>query len=459
MGNKNKQEGFLTLEVVISIGLVAMFLSGALALSFSNQSLVIDTVNNHIGLQKAQGGFGEAQAQGFDFAGNTPVVENGFTQEGGFIWLSDYAKQIFSRSSYFSLSRAQAVEIDGLVMDKTDVPGRDTCDLYLKGDWSHPKTRGSVSGPGGVLGKDVDVLNGVAYVAADGNSSAPDFFAVDVSSPDAPYILAQLNTGPGLRQLHAAGAYVFAANAGVDQLHIINISNPAAPAVSKKIKMSSYVAAADGKGRSVYYSGYKVFVGLEKNSGPEFFVFDVSSPLSPLYLGSFEAGSVVSSIYVYGNLAYITTGDEKRLKILDISNPSAIFEAAAFVPNAGNTVQAGESLAVLGDNIFLGRAAGLPSAGIAELYALDKNNLSAALAPVDLNSSINGMFYRVGLLFLAVKPSGANKAFEVFSFENGALNRIGQVDLIADATGLDCEGSNMFSSLDSNVILEVITPQ
>ena len=459
MENKNKQKGILTLEIVFCIGLTAMFLSGALALFFSNQYLIIDTENNHKGLRMSKTGFEEARVQGFGFAGAVPVNQEGFIQEGGYVWLSDYVKQIYSRTRYFTMNRALAVELDGLAVDKENALGRDTCALSFSGDWAHPQVRSSISGGGGSVGRDVDVLGSTAYVAADGDGAAADFFAVNVNSPDAPVILSSLNTGPGLRQIHVAGEYVYAANTGVEQLEIVKIADPSAPVVSKKIKMASYVSAVDAGARSIFYFNKKIFLGLEKNSGPEFFVFDVSSPESPLYLGSFETDSVVTSIYVYGSQAYLATGGEKRLRILDISDPGHILENQSFIPNLGSGVQSGESLAVLGDRIFLGRAAGLPSAGIKELYALTSADLSLPTFEVDLNSSVDGMFYRDGLLFLAVKPSGANKAFEVFSFENQVLTRIGQVDLIADAVGLDCEGQNMFISLDSNAILEIVSAQ
>jgi hypothetical protein len=456
--NQNKdQKGFLTLEIVMCLALASLFFFGTAALVLSNQDMQVDSQNDAYALKISQAGMETAMVAGFNFAPPPDAVDGNFTEHLQTNWLTGYAKEITSRVSFVSSGRPRQTELNSLVTDSANALGRDTCALGFSGSWQNPKLRGAVSNPQGSPSTDVDVNNNRAYVAVNGDGNLDDFFVVDVSNLDHPVILNSITTGPGLNAVQIAGDYAFAANSSVKgQLEIIKISDPAHPVLVQHAEFAD--AAAEGVGTSIYYYNGRVYVGTAKNDGPEFYIYDVSNPLAPQFLGEFEIGSQVNKIYVYGTYAYLATGDINRLRILDVSNPGAIKEVGDF-SDVGGTAQSGESVAVLGGQTVFGRAGGLPGAHIPELYLLDVNHPSAIgkLDAADINMSVNDIFLRGGLAFLATNKSGAQ--FEVYNYSSGRLNFLASAALPSDAVGLDCDGENFFVAQNGSQILQIISAQ
>jgi hypothetical protein len=451
------QEGFLTLEIILCLSLVSIFIFGVFSLTFSNQDMAVDTENNAKALGLASKGLEGALAQGFSFIPPADTVSGGFTEHLQTDWLSDYAKEISSRVNFVSSRKPLKVELDSLATDWQNSLGKDTCALEFSGNWKNPVLRGAISVGANNPATDVDVLDSRVYVSTNGSTqSMDDLFIVNAGDLDHPSVIKSLNTGPGLNSLQVAGDYIFAANSSINgQLQIIKISNPNNPTVMLNLKLAD--AASGGIGSTIYYSSGKVYIGTPKNAGPEFYVYNVQNPLAPYFLGEFEIGSGVNKIYVYGSYAYLATGDINRFRILDISNPGAIKEVGDF-SDVGGTAQSGESLAVLGGLAVFGRAGGLPGDHIPELYLLDAsqpNNIQK-LNSADINMSINDIFLRNGLAFLATNKIGGE--FQIYNFANNQLNYLSSAALPNDASALDCEGENFFLAMSSNPILQIISP-
>jgi LVIVD repeat len=452
----SNQEGFLTLEIVLSLALASVFIFGICALDFSNQNMAEDGQNSASALQLANGGMEQALAAGFDFTPPPDQVSGSFTLHLQTDWLSDYAKKITSSVSFVSSGRPLKTEINSLVADWQNSLGRDTCALKFSGNWKNPVLRSAISTGTNNLATDVDAQNGKVYVSTNGSSaSMPDFFVIDATDPDRPFVVKSINTGPGLNALHIAGSYAFAANSSINgQLQIIKISDPNNPTVMLNVKFAD--AATGGVGSSIFYSNGKVYVGTPKNDGPEFYVYNVQNPLAPYFLGEFEVGSGVNKIYVYGNYAYVATGDVNRLRILDISNPGSIKEVGDF-SDVGGTAQSGESIAMLGGQAVFGRAGGLPGAHIPELYLLDVNNPAVIknLNSADVNMSINDIFLRGGLAFMATNKSDGE--FQVYNYSNNQLSVFSSAVLPATAVALDCDGENFYVALSGDPGLQIIS--
>jgi hypothetical protein len=316
--------------------------------------------------------------------------------------------------------------------------------------------RGVIANPQGKPATGVDINNKIAYVTVNGDGNLDDFFVVDVRDLDHPVILNSITTGPGLNAVHVAGDYAFVANSSVKgQLEIIKISDPAHPVLIQQAKFEH--AKDGGVGSSIFYYQGTVYLGTAKNDGPEFYVYDVRNPLAPVFKGEFEIGSGVNKIYVYGNYAYLATGDVNRFRILDISNPGSIKEVGDF-SGVGGTAQSGESVAMLGGRAVLGRAAGLPGDHIPELYLLDVSQPAGIqnLNSADINTSVNDIFLRGGLAFLATSKPGGE--FQVYNYANNQLAPFASAGLPAPPSALDCEGENFFLALSGNPILQIISP-
>ena len=453
-----REGGFLTLEIILCLALISVFVFGIFALAFSNQYIALDSDNSAYALQLARANMAGALAGGFSFTPPADVADGGFTEHLQTDWLSDYAKEITSTVSFVSSGRPLNVELNSLVADTQSGLGRDTCAFGFSGNWHNPVLRGMVDVGSGNPATDVDAMSGKVYVTTNGSTaSMPDLFIIDSNDLGHPSIIKSLNTGPGLNALQVAGDYAFAANSSINgQLQIIKITDPNNPTVMLNVKFAD--AASGGVGSSIFYSNGKVYIGTPKNDGPEFYVYNVQNPLAPIFLGEFEVGSGVNKIYVYGNYAYVATGDINRLRILNISNPAHITEDGDF-SDVGGTAQSGESVAMLGGTAVFGRAGGLPSAGIPELYLLDVTNpLSIAKsAAADVNMSVNDIFLRGGLAFLATNKSGGQ--FEVYNYAGGQLNFLSSAALPSDAVALDCDGQNFFVAQNGSQILQIISAQ
>jgi hypothetical protein len=454
--NKN-QKGFLTLEIVLCLALASLFFFGTAALVFSNQQMQAGAQNDAKALELAQTGMEEAMAAGFSFTAPADVVDGDFTEHLETAWLADYAKEITSRASYVSFGRPGKTEITSLVADRQAGMGRDTCALGFSGDWQNPVMRGTISVGANNPATDVDAMAGKVYVTTNGSAAGlEDFFVIDAGDLDHPAKLKGINTGPGLNAVQIAGDYAFAANSSINgQLQIIKISDPADPAVMLNVKFTD--AAGGGVGSSIFYYKDRVYIGTAKNDGPEFYVYDVQNPLAPQFKGEFEIGSGVNKIYVFGDYAYVATGDLNRLRILNISNPGQIAEVGDF-SDVGGTAQSGESLAILGGKAVFGRAGGLPGAHIPELYWLDVSQPGSIqnLNSADVNMSVNDIFLRGGLAFLATNKTGGE--LQIYNLANDQLSYFASATLPGVATGIDCEGENFFLSLDGDPALQIISP-
>jgi hypothetical protein len=451
------QNGFLTLEIVLCLALISIFVFGIFALAFSNQDIVEDSENSANALQLANVGMEGALAGGFNFVSPPDQTNAGFIEHLQTDWLADYAKKVTSRVSFVSSGRPLKVELNSLVTDWQNGLGKDTCALGFSGDWKNPVLRGALSTGAGNPATDVDALGGEVYVATNGSAqSMDDFFVVDAADLDHPSIIKSINTGPGLNSFQAAGDYVFAANSSINgQLQIIKISSSNSPTVMLNVKFSD--AGSGGVGSSIFFTGGKVYIGTQKNAGPEFYVYNVQNPLAPQWLGEFEIGSGVNKIYVYGNYAYLATGDVNRFRILDISNPANIKEVGDF-GGVGGTAQSGQSVAMLGGQAVLGRAGGLPGDHIPELYLLDVNNPQNIqnLNSADINMSVNDIFLRAGLAFFATNKTGGQ--FQIYSLANNQLTFFSSAALPAAAAALDCEGENFFMALSGDPSLQIVSP-
>lgn len=455
-------KGFSTLEILISLAIFASAMSASLMLLWYERVLALEAEMSQRALLKAQSHLEQAKgdlAQDFFTSVTHTVSEQPFNITVSEELLSPIVKKVTAEASWaLQLPGNNKLSLDARILDTSGVLGADTCTTEFSGNWQYPTLRGAVSLAQNNPATAVDASNGKAYLATNASSQSwDDFFVFDSNNLDAPIILKSINTGPGLNGLHVAGDYVFAANSSINgQLQILDIHNPANPVSMLNVKLPGSVDP--GVGQSVFYYKDRVYIGTPKNAGPEFYVYDVSNPLAPVFKGSFEIGSVVNKIYVYGNYAYLATGDVNHFRILDISNPGHILEVGDF-SGAGGTAQSGESVSVLGKKAILGRAGGLPNAHIPELYLLNIEhpenieNLNSA----DVNMSINGIFMRNGLAFLATNKTGGE--FQVFSLANDQLSPVASAALPAPAVGIDCEGENIFLALGGSTILQIVSPQ
>lgn len=105
---------------------------------------------------------------------------------------------------------------------------------------------------------------------------------------------------------------------------------------------------------AIYISGtYAYLVTNNNNSHHDFFIYDITTPTSPTYLGSLDLGADVEDVVVSGNYAYVATSDNSgEMKVIDITTKTSPTILATF--NAPGS-QDGLSIALSGTTLFFGR--------------------------------------------------------------------------------------------------------
>ena len=159
---------------------------------------------------------------------------------------------------------------------------------------------------------DVYVKEDIAYIANWDNG----LVILDVSNPSEPFELGRFNESGGSEiYVRSNLAYLV----GDHKLKIIDIANPSSPN-----KISEFDAS--GSYISGMYADFPIFY-LDGGDG-DFWIYNLSNPLSPSQLGHINLGDSIYNIYVSNNIAYISY--RNGLKTIDVSNSSNPTELGQF---------------------------------------------------------------------------------------------------------------------------------
>ncbi|MEW6517145.1 MAG: FG-GAP-like repeat-containing protein [candidate division FCPU426 bacterium] len=200
--------------------------------------------------------------------------------------------------------------------------------------------------------RDAAVSGDYAYVV-----SRTSMSVVNVSNPTSPYqagycdLLGDLGYGPSAHSITLSGNYAYVA-AGFTGLQVIDISNPASPAV-----VGRYGSGTEGTSAyvDVAVSGNYAYVAAEMAG---MYVIDISNPLSPSEVGHFENpfsfhSEGAQGVAANGNHAYLVDYWE-GLRVIDVSNPTAPTQTGICTIVAGST-----HVVVREDFAFVAARAGL----------------------------------------------------------------------------------------------------
>lgn len=319
--------------------------------------------------------------------------------------------------------------------------GRSSCNSHLSFDEDAIEYYPEVIDIGaGNASTDIEVRNGIVYLAADSTSaSAKDFIIIDTRDPSHAHMLSSLNTGPGLSALEVAGPYVFAAQASsVNQLQIIDIQERSAPSLISQIKLPLPTPTTTAPfATSIFYSQGFIYLGTSKWSGPEFAIIDVSNVQNPLVVGTYETGTLISDIYVRDNRAYLASADEKQMRALDVSDKSQPVLAGSFSPSGWQT-QEGKTIDHFEGQLGLGRTVGGFNVQVNhEAFVLD-NDMN--YVSKDIPGGVYGILMRPPYIFLATHSPGRELQVWTFGFDR----LIYETPLGISPEKMSCDGSTLY---------------
>ncbi len=139
---------------------------------------------------------------------------------------------------------------------------------------------------------------------------------IDISSKEHPVKIGNYDTWASERaavySVYVKGNYAYLAFS--DGLMILDISNPASPALTGKYDLSVNYNAT-----GVYLEGNYAYI---TSGGAGLYVIDVSNPASPVPIGNYDT-YWASGVYVKDNYAYITDHQD-GLMIIDVSDPASL---------------------------------------------------------------------------------------------------------------------------------------
>lgn len=307
----------------------------------------------------------------------------------------------------------------------------------LTGDWHNPTFIGNLLDFGqGFRGIAEDIAGGFLYIAGYGSvSTANELVVIDISNPLLPVFRGAINTGTGINKVAVdpVRKIAFAANANkTNQLQIINVSNPDSLKLTKQFGISGN----GNTGRSIDLIGNTVYLGTEGPAPAEFYVIDVTNPLSPVVKGSASVGNDVNDVYAYGNYAYIASDvDNREIGIIDVSVPTnPVVRAWINLPGANNV----EDLFFDPETnrLYAGRQTD-PTTDTPEMVIIDVTNPSSPqlVGQLEYDVSIDSIYAEGNLMIITALGDLEFKTYNVANLP--AITYYGGIDFGTEDTPTD----------------------
>ncbi len=467
---KNKK-GQSVLEILIAVGIAIISISAGSMLFFGNQTTFLDQRNYLTGSGLASECIEASKeiynrdwneltpgSHGLSYSSTTKSWTYSTTSPSDIVG-------IFTRSGIISTTSASNIKdlkctvswiIDPDRPQKIDMYYKFSNSLGLYGDWSNPKTLGTIDLGAGNQGTDLKVRNKIVYVTTKAStSSKKDFHVVDATNGSSPVVLGSINTGIGLNSLDIYGNYAYlATDSDARQFQIIDITTNNNPLLVS----SSSVPSNGARGSSVAYRNGYAFVGTKSSSGgKEFTVFNTSNPSLPTVVGSYEVGGDVNKIFLYNNYAYLLTSlGNAQILVLDVSNPAT----PTFVTqNDVYGTTAGDSIDIVGNLIYYGSYHEYDPAGY-EFNIFDQINFPTmtSTGTKDTASDINDVYVKDYIAFMATDDS--NQEFRAYDISNPKnITLISTLNFPQVAVAIDYENNLVYVAVRSNDTLRIVTSQ
>ncbi len=451
----NLNTGFSTLEIMMALFIMVIVLAGAASANFAAEYWVITSETSNEALYKAKTTLENYRAiarEDFYRATTSPFTrdEDASCAGGGLCYFIQSAASDLSSCSKYVEARVDW-QVDryptttvALFTNLTNVPeavavGGDCLLSAPAGDWTGIAASSTVDALSGNQ-TGLDALNGNAYITMD---QSPWLLVKSAGSPsfsgcsgcNGPY-----NGLDAARDPSTGRTYAYVAATTTSQFQIVDVTDTTNPSLIASRPLAGVTPGANSQGWKIAYYGQKAYIATRYiiGSTPEFHVFDVGNPYSPVELGAKDIDTSPYDIVVRDQMfggslrrfAYLaTTHDGREVMILDVTDPALI--PAPIVLDLPDTPCSlankpdATALFLLGNTLWVGREHSASCSALPDLYAVDVSN---PLAPA-IVSQIS-----VGSTILGLRVSGGKAYIETSSWAN------------APGTGLlDIDGDSMYA--------------
>lgn len=442
------QKGFSTLELMIALALMSIALVGAVGANFAAQywSLTSQTANE--GLYKAKTKLEDLRAltkEDFYQVASTPFTRSVDATDpsdaaciaGGMCYfiqttitdLSSCSKYV--QAEVFWKVQSYPTTTTSLFTNLTNSPeavnvGGDCILNQPAGTWSNtPQVVGSLTFSPGKQFTGIDAMHQKIYVTT---HVSPSFviYAVPTAVGQNPVVdgtlditvngtVKKLNALDAEEDLATGRTYIFVAvNATTSQLAVIDATDwnhPSLVAQRNLVGVDPYGSFPQGW-RAVIYGG-RLYMTTRETTGPEFHVFDISTPTLPTEIGSgFELNRTVNALVVRDQkvggsthrFVYLAAdSDVKEVSVLDVTGDTVSEIASVDLPGASD----GMSVFLLGNTLYMGRVSNTSGP---DLYAFDITTPSAIAsnitAQAEVGASVSSLFASGAYVFAGTSKSG-----------------------------------------------------
>lgn len=246
------------------------------------------------------------------------------------------------------------------------------------------------------------VMNGnYIYVLNVGNSSIS---TVDISNPLAPIVLGStedagtpggLPSSAGAWGIARSGDYLLVSSSGTSKLFVVDVSNPAAPAVVGSTPDADTAGGFIGGGnvRDVVVKGSHAYIADYNNN--VVYSVDISTPTSPTVVGqtpapglegSFDGGAAPRGMIVVDDTLVVTREGDVRVSLIDIREPAApmVYQTTPTSGSPGG-LPAGavpQRLYLIGNAIYISNYA---HNSVSVISLASVRDLTAEMFPVELS--------------------------------------------------------------------------
>lgn len=437
---KNKKAGVVLSEILLAGAIISFALASVVIVVGSMQSMLVGTEKGFEAQLIANREIAQAHLVSFNEITSSQKSDGDFTTTFSVTPRNAFTTNISADISWYEGVTKKHRIFDDQIVDWENASGAESCDWLdsAKSDLSPVRTDVMYVESGNII-TDVSALGDYLYVSANGaTSTLPDLYVIDVHDIKNPVIVSSLNTGPGIASIATAGHYVYVANAGSFQMQIIDVADPAHPILMSQAKLAgALVSGTAGFGQSVHYFDHKIYIGLTKNAGTEFFIVDVTSPRMPTLLGSFETGSMVNDIDARDGFAVVVTPGQGSVILLNTKNPRSISEISR-VTLSGWQTQGAQSVEISGQNIFVGRTLGGFYSPYPDFMVFDRKTMATSSADVKTLATVENILSFNDYSYIATNDDGAG--FRVL--HNGQVEKT--FGLFSRGVALTCNSRAMY---------------
>lgn len=483
-------KGVMTLEILIAFAVLLFCISAVVSLSFGSQSISIDSETNNEAIEIAKKMLEDARKDSRqDYLSITTSINS--VASGGLTYnktlsiedVTECLKIATSTVSWNSSpTHSQKIEFSTYLSNINGAIslGGDCILNSPTSNWENPHRFASDTfSPGKPTA--IDVLNKIAYM---GQDKTPYLAIADTNGA----VLGQsnglfvtftngfvangaINDLDTINKTDSSGnvkKYIFAAmNTTTKQLQVIDVTDKYKPVSKATISLSSCVSGSAPQGWVIYYYGDRLYLTTRYTAGPEFHIFNVSDPTSPVEIGTgsckgtylddtVEDMTVKDQIIggVKRRFVYMATDeDDKELRVIEVTG-DVVTEITIANKNLPG-IQDGASVFSVGNKLYFGRQSSPGS----DFYVFDITNPLTdlpILGQADIGIGVTGI--KISGKYAFISTPKTNKEFQVWnvsdlsSITNIATYNFGNIV----SQGLDYEPDFIYATGQSTPNFQII---